>query len=155
MLEELERDAKPMKRCEEKTIGRGTGHATQRCRTWRISRGGMRTARRYKATAGVGCDGFHPKVPLDVSQETRGEVVKLLKARRQKCDVRFSAVKRSRVFQKNHKRIGVRKLLRWSMVLERWALRPQGIEVVKTTPPKTRFRSVNLHKEFAYRSKIE
>ena len=26
---------------------------------------------------------------------------------------------------------------------------------VKTTPQKTGFRSVNLHKEFAYRSKIE
>ena len=26
---------------------------------------------------------------------------------------------------------------------------------VKTTPQKTRFRSVNLHKEFAYRSEIE
>ena len=26
---------------------------------------------------------------------------------------------------------------------------------VKTTPQKTRFRSVNLYKEFAYRSKIE
>ena len=25
----------------------------------------------------------------------------------------------------------------------------------KTTPQKTRFRSVNLYKEFAYRSKIE
>ena len=32
-------------------------------------------------------------------------------------------------------------------------LQPTG--GVKTTPQKTRFRSVNLHKEFAYRSKIE
>ena len=32
-------------------------------------------------------------------------------------------------------------------------LQPTG--VVKTTPQKTRFRSVNLHKEFAFRSEIE
>ena len=32
-------------------------------------------------------------------------------------------------------------------------LQPTGS--VKTTPQKTRFRSVNLYKEFAYRSKIE
>ena len=31
----------------------------------------------------------------------------------------------------------------------------QPTESVKTTPQKTRFHSVNLHKEFAYRSKIE
>ena len=24
---------------------------------------------------GVGCDGFHPKVPLDLTTETRGEIV--------------------------------------------------------------------------------
>ena len=28
-----------------------------------------------KATENVGCDGFSPKVPLDLSKETRGEVV--------------------------------------------------------------------------------
>ena len=31
-----------------------------------------KAARSYKAAAGVGCDGFHPKVPLDLSGETRG-----------------------------------------------------------------------------------
>ena len=31
----------------------------------------------------------------------------------------------------------------------------QPTESVQTTPQKTRFRSVNLYKEFAYRSKIE
>ena len=29
----------------------------------------------YKAKTGVGCDGFHPKVHLNVTKETRGEVV--------------------------------------------------------------------------------
>ena len=26
----------------------------------------------YKAATGVGCDGFQPKIPLDLSRETRG-----------------------------------------------------------------------------------
>ena len=32
----------------------------------------------YKAKTGVGCDGFHPKVPLDLTKETRGEIVEFL-----------------------------------------------------------------------------
>ena len=32
-------------------------------------------SRLYKAKTGVGCDGFHPKVPLDLTKETRGEIV--------------------------------------------------------------------------------
>ena len=32
----------------------------------------------YKAKTGVGCDGFHPKVPLDLTNETNGEVVEFL-----------------------------------------------------------------------------
>ena len=34
-----------------------------------------KASRLYKAKTGVGCDGFHPKVPLDLTQETRGENV--------------------------------------------------------------------------------
>ena len=30
------------------------------------------------ATTGVGWDGFHPRVPLDPSRDTRGEVVQSL-----------------------------------------------------------------------------
>ena len=33
----------------------------------------------YKAKTGVGCDGFHSKVHLDLTKETRGEVVEFLK----------------------------------------------------------------------------
>ena len=33
-------------------------------------------SRLYKARTGAGCDGFHPKVPLDLTKETRGEIVK-------------------------------------------------------------------------------
>ena len=33
---------------------------------------GKRHLRLYKAKTGVGCDGFHPKVPLDLTKETRG-----------------------------------------------------------------------------------
>ena len=32
----------------------------------------------YKAKTGVGCDGFHPKVPLDMTKETRREIVEFL-----------------------------------------------------------------------------
>ena len=32
-------------------------------------------SRLYKAKTGVGCDGFHPEVPLDLTKETRGEIV--------------------------------------------------------------------------------
>ena len=35
-------------------------------------------AKTYKAKTGVGCDGFHPKVPLVLTRETRGEVVEFL-----------------------------------------------------------------------------
>ena len=37
-----------------------------------------KTSRLYKAKTGVGCDGFHPQVPLDFSKETRGEIVEFL-----------------------------------------------------------------------------
>ena len=32
----------------------------------------------YQAKTGVGCDGFHPKVPLDLTKGTRGEIVEFL-----------------------------------------------------------------------------
>ena len=36
-------------------------------------------SRFHKAKTGVGFDGFHPKVPLDVTEGTSGEIVELLK----------------------------------------------------------------------------
>ena len=33
-----------------------------------------KASRLYKAKTGVGCDEFHPKVPLDLTEETRGKV---------------------------------------------------------------------------------
>ena len=35
-------------------------------------------SRLHKAKKGVGCDGFHPKVPLDLTEETRGEIVEFV-----------------------------------------------------------------------------
>ena len=35
-------------------------------------------SRVYKAKTGVGCDGFHPNVPLELTKETRGEIVEFL-----------------------------------------------------------------------------
>ena len=37
-----------------------------------------KAARNYKAKTGVGSDGFHPQVPLDLEKETRGEVAEFL-----------------------------------------------------------------------------
>ena len=37
-----------------------------------------KVSRMYKAKTGVGCDGFHPKVPLNLTKETRGENVAFL-----------------------------------------------------------------------------
>ena len=34
-----------------------------------------KASRMYKAKTGVGCDGFHPKVLLDLTKETRGEIL--------------------------------------------------------------------------------
>ena len=37
-----------------------------------------KAAKRCKAATGVGCDGFHTKVPLDLSKRAKGEVVEIL-----------------------------------------------------------------------------
>ena len=40
----------------------------------RLKEGDLEKASRlYKAETGVGCDGFHPTVPLDFTKETRGK----------------------------------------------------------------------------------
>ena len=36
-----------------------------------------RASRVYEAKTGVGCDGFHPQIPLDLTK-TRGEIVEFL-----------------------------------------------------------------------------
>ena len=48
---------------------------------------------------GVGCDGFRPKVPVDLTKETRGEIVELLekvehsgKWPQQACTTMFSLI---------------------------------------------------------------
>ena len=70
--------------------GQSTGSATKACRKWRISLrleealprvkecDLERVSRLCKAKTGAGCDGFHLKVPLDLTKETRGEVVEFL-----------------------------------------------------------------------------
>ena len=37
-----------------------------------------KASRPYKEKSGVGCDGFHPTIPLDLTTETRREIVELL-----------------------------------------------------------------------------
>ena len=38
-----------------------------------------KVAKSCKAKTGVVCDGFHPKVPVDLTKKTRGKVVEFLK----------------------------------------------------------------------------
>ena len=38
----------------------------------------QKTTKTYKAKTGAGCDGFHSKVPLALTRETRGEVVEFV-----------------------------------------------------------------------------
>ena len=42
-----------------------------------------KVSRLYKAKTGVGCDSFHAKVPLDVTKETRAEIVEFLEKEEQ------------------------------------------------------------------------
>ena len=45
----------------------------------RLKEGDLEKASRLcKARTGLGCDGFHPKVRLDLTKETRGKVVEFL-----------------------------------------------------------------------------
>ena len=44
------------------------------------------------------------------------KVMKKLTARRRKCKVRFSIIKKNKAFQKNYMKVGVKKLLRAGMV---------------------------------------
>ena len=37
-----------------------------------------KASRLYTAKTGVGCDGFRPNVPLNLTKETRGEIVEFL-----------------------------------------------------------------------------
>ena len=79
VLEEVERDVKLFGRCEEKRKGwakncqcntevQDLEEVLPRLRKEHLEK----AARSYKAATSVGCDGFHPKVPLDLPKETRG-----------------------------------------------------------------------------------
>ena len=61
---------KPWTKEELKKIG-GALRRLKECGLEKVSR-------LHEANTGVGCDGFHPEVPLDQTKETRGEIVELL-----------------------------------------------------------------------------
>ena len=50
-----------------------------------------RASRMYKAKTGVGCDGFHPRVLLNLTGETRGEIVEFLEKVKQSGKWRHQA----------------------------------------------------------------
>ena len=76
--------------------GQNTGSVMRRCRTWRkkpwkneelrsaeealptLTESLGRSVEIVQSKTGVGCDGFHSKVPLDLAEETRGEIVEFL-----------------------------------------------------------------------------
>ena len=114
--EEEEEDAKPLAVCEEKrkelARHRQYGKEVQDSenKPWRSEELKMlkkemprlkesylaKVAKTHKAKTGVGCDGFHTKVPLDSTRETRGEVVEVLEQcgrwPPQACTTTFSRV---------------------------------------------------------------
>ena len=73
---------------------------------------------------------------VDLRSQTKKQGAKE-KARRKKCDVRFSLIKKNRVFQKNYIQTGVRKLLRTGLVPPR-AWRAQAVGVAPTERLKLR-----------------
>ena len=75
-------------------------------------------SRLYKAKTGVGCDGFQLKVPLDVTKETRGEIVQFLekaeqsgKWPQQACTTMFFLVRKNVTSERPIAL--VRTLIRW------------------------------------------
>ena len=75
VLEDLEGDVKPTRRCEEKKKEWAKHWQCDSEAQWRISRGGMK---RKETIIGVGCNGFHFKFPPDLPKEAMGEIVKIL-----------------------------------------------------------------------------
>ena len=57
----------------------------------------------YKPKTGVECHGYHPKVPLDMSKETRGEVVKFLEQSSSVGDVHNKLARRCFESEERHK----------------------------------------------------
>ena len=67
IMKEKEEDAKPLARCEKKRK-EWADHVP-----WLMESDLEKAARNYKAKTEVGCDGFHPKVSLGLTGETRRE----------------------------------------------------------------------------------
>ena len=93
-MEKEEEDANLLERCEEKrrngqNIGNVKRKQNMQNTPWtkeelkeyegalpRLKKGDLeKVSRLCKAKTGVGCDGFHPKVLLDLTKETRREIV--------------------------------------------------------------------------------
>ena len=94
ILKAEEEDARPLARCEEKRkewakySQRYTKVQALNDEPWRNEELKKveedmpmlleKASKNYKAKSGVEYDGFHPKVPLNLTKETRGEVVDFL-----------------------------------------------------------------------------
>ena len=98
ILEEEQEDTKPLARWEEKRKEWakhwqcGTEMQDLKDKPWRnvdlkqleedmpriMEKEFQKAAGSYKAKTGVGCDGFHPKVPLDLTKETIRELVEFM-----------------------------------------------------------------------------
>ena len=84
ILKQEEEDARLLDRCEAK---RKEWVKHWQCDEEIQNMGDLeKSSRMYKAKTGVGSDGFQPKVPLDLTKETRGEIVELLEKVEQSGD---------------------------------------------------------------------
>ena len=81
ILKKEEEDARLLDRCEAK---RNTPWKNEELKKLeealpRLKECGLeKVSRLYKAKTGVGCEGFHPKVSLDLTKETMGKIVEFL-----------------------------------------------------------------------------
>ena len=78
-----------------------------------------KTTRNYKAQTAVGCDGFHPKVPLDLTRETRGEVEEFLEKVEQ-CGKRPQQVCTTMFFLISKNATRERPIAPMSTMIRRW-----------------------------------
>ena len=88
-----------------------------------------KAAKSCKAKTGVVCDGFHPKVPLDLTRETRGKIVEFLKKVEQ-CG-RWLQQACTRMFFLNPKNVTTERPIALMPVMVRWWEAMRAPEIAK------------------------
>ena len=89
-----------------------------------------KAAKSCKAKTGVVCDGFHPKVPLDLTKETRGKVVEFLEKVLQ-CG-RWPQQARTRMFFLSPKNVTTERPIALMPAMVRWWEALRAPEIAKS-----------------------